>query len=86
MCASCLFVNHFFVLLFFLPAACIARPHFAAPLQPAALAKRQNREVAATPLPSTAELLSRHAVSTVCAKCLFDNFEKMSGYVLCFCV
>ena len=39
-CASCLFVNHFLVLLFFiflfLLAVCTAQPHFAAPLQAAA--------------------------------------------------
>ena len=37
MCASCLFVNHVLVLLFlFLCAVCTAKPHFAAPVQPAA--------------------------------------------------
>ena len=36
MCVSCLFVNHFLVLLFlFLRAVCTAKPHFAALLHPA---------------------------------------------------
>ena len=37
-CASCLFVNHFLVLLYFLflLAVCTVQPHFSAPLQPAA--------------------------------------------------
>ena len=35
--ASCLFVNHFLVLLFLIFASCVpSKPHFAAPLQPAA--------------------------------------------------
>ena len=38
----------FFIFLFLL-AVCTVQPHFAAPLQPAALAQSQNRQVAATP-------------------------------------
>ena len=50
MCASCLCVNHFLVLLFFLLVVCTAKPQFAAPFQPAAPGAEPEPKVAATPV------------------------------------